>query len=313
VNRPRTVVVLTFPRSGSSLLAGIIHRLGVPMGSDHDLARGRHLNRHGCHEDQEMQRISLNLLFEAGLLLDLTRRLDLDEGRLERAARRWDRAMARFVDRHAGSTWGFKDPSFLYSAPYLEHHLRGPRYVVLTRSADATARSLYTTFRARTWLPELRQKLPLFTWPNRLRLVPHALGLRLRRAAAYHEPGLFQRVVEAGHRRIEAFVSGRDHLDCTLESIVASPRETVDRLVDFLGLDPHPEAVAAALAFVEPDLLRAGSAPAVPGCDAAPAPRRRGRSGPGAHAADLGQNIQPMPRPITSKRGVLSARSKSCH
>ncbi len=33
----KTVVILTIPRSGSSLLAGILHRLGVWMGEEEDL------------------------------------------------------------------------------------------------------------------------------------------------------------------------------------------------------------------------------------------------------------------------------------
>jgi hypothetical protein len=253
-----TVVVLTFPRSGSSLLAGIIHRLGVSMGPTGELGRGRHLNRFGCYEDQEMQRISLNILFEAGMLLDLERRLADDDGRLELAASRWNDRMAAFVGRHRGETWGFKDPSLVYSVPYLDHHFDEPRWVVLRRDPTATARSLYSTFRSPYWLPELREKLPLFSWRNRLLLVPRALRLRLTRSSEFNQPELFRRVVDDGHRRLERFVDGTPHLPVTLEAVVAQPRETVDRLVDFLDLRPTDEQISSALAFVHPDLLTAG-------------------------------------------------------
>ncbi len=255
MTRVSTAVVLTFPRSGSSLLAGIIHRLGVPMGAEGDLGLGRHLNRHGCHEDQTMQRISLNLLFEAGLLLDLERRLDIDEALLSRTARRWDGAMATFTARRRGTVWGFKDPSLLYALPYLEHHLDNPRYVVLTRGVDATARSLHRTFRASSWWPELREKWPLFTWRNRLLLAPHALALRARRTAAYHDPAFFRRVVDAGHARIAALTDDRDHLRVELEALAADPRAEIDRLIAFLGLEPDKRRLDAARGFVEPSLL----------------------------------------------------------
>jgi hypothetical protein len=251
--------VLTFPRSGSSLLAGVVHRLGVPMGTDEELGLGRHLNRHGCHEDQAMQRITLNVLFEAGLLLDLERRLAIDEARLERAAARWQGAMAAFVRRRGRrGPWGFKDPSLLYALPYLHHHLVEPRYLVLTRGPEATARSLYRTFRADTWLPELREKLPLFSARNRLLLVPHALWLRLSRRTSYHEPALFRRVVEAGHERIRAFADSRPHLAVELERLAAEPATVIDEVVRFLGIQPNPEQLAAARAFVEPELLTGG-------------------------------------------------------
>jgi hypothetical protein len=258
MNRPKTAVIVTFPRSGSSLLAGVVHRLGVPMGEESELDLGRHLNRHGCHEDQEMQRISLNILFEAGLLLDLERRLEIDERRLERVVRRYDRDMAAFVGRHTDTVWGFKDPSLIYSLPYLHHHLQEPRYLVLLRDTEATARSLYTTFRASTWLPELREKLPLFTWRNRLLLVPHAIRLRLTKSASYHRFELFERVVEAGHDRIREFVSGRPHLAIELEDLAAEPDRVIDEICRFLELSPSDEQRNAARAFVEPDLLTAG-------------------------------------------------------
>jgi len=257
VTPPPTAVVLTFPRSGSSLLAGVVHRLGIPMGAEGDLGLGRHLNRHGCHEDQEMQRISLNILFEAGLLLDLERRLQIDEERLERAARRYDNRMHTFVQRNDGSAWGFKDPSLLYSLPYLHHHLSNPRYLVLTRNAEATARSLYSTFRSNTWWPELREKLPLFGWRNRLLLVPHALSLRITKRSGYHEPALFRRVVEAGHRRIREFARGRPHLAIELERLADDPEMVLDKIVAFLEIEPDPEQLDAARSFVRPELLTA--------------------------------------------------------
>jgi hypothetical protein len=246
------------PRSGSSLLAGVVHRLGIPMGAEDDLGLGRHLNRHGCHEDQEMQRISLNVLFEAGLLLDLERRLAIDEETVERVVRRYDGAMAGFVGRHGGASWGFKDPSLVYSLPHLHHHLQNPRYLALTRDPRATARSLYSTFRSSTWWPELCEKWPLFSWRNRLRLIPHALWLRITRRSSYHRPELFEEVVAAGHRRIHAFTADRPHLAIELEALVDAPEATIDRIADFLEIRPRSEDLEAARAFVQPDLLTAG-------------------------------------------------------
>ena len=39
----KTVIILTQPRSGSSLLAGILHHLGVYMGEEEELKRDRYL------------------------------------------------------------------------------------------------------------------------------------------------------------------------------------------------------------------------------------------------------------------------------
>jgi hypothetical protein len=41
----KTVTILTIARSGSSLLSGILQRLGVDMGSKNDMILGKHLNK----------------------------------------------------------------------------------------------------------------------------------------------------------------------------------------------------------------------------------------------------------------------------
>lgn len=256
MSAPRTVVVVTMPRSGSSLLAGVLHRLGVSMGNDADLAKGGHLNRYGCYEDQEFQHISLNILLDAGLLLDLEGRLDIDEGRLAEAVLRAGPALRKFVDRRAVGTWGFKDPGLAYPLPHLAHHLPDPVYVHLHRDDEAAGRSLYRTYRPSFWIPELRAKLPLLRVDNRLRLLPRALSLRIRRSRSYHDVAFFTRVIRSGHDRIETFLDGRTHLRVELTDLVGSPRQTIARLAEFTEVAPGPAEMDAAEAFVHPELLR---------------------------------------------------------
>lgn len=255
----RSVVVVTVPRSGSSLLAGMLHRLGVPMGREHDLVLGRHLNRLGCHEDQDFQRISLNILFDAGLLLDLEARLDVDEARLARAVARQEGTIREFVRRRGPGVWGFKDPGLVYALPHLHHLLPDPRWVHLVRDVEATARSLRKTFSR--WLPELREKLPLLRPGNRLRLLPRAARLLVTRGGRFRDPAFFERVVAAGQRRAERFLEGRDHLRVEFREIIGEPERVARELADHVGIRPTPEAVAAAVAFVHPDMLSSAATP----------------------------------------------------
>lgn len=253
----RTVAIVTMPRSGSSLLAGVIHRLGVPMGPERDLAMGRHLNRHGCHEDQWFQHISLNILLESRLLLDLSRRLAIDEELLARAAGRWTPEIQRFVAARQAPVWGFKDPALVYALPHIHHHFPRPVWLHLHRDEAATARSLFRTFRPEFWWPELREKLPLLTWPNRLRILLRALGLRLSKGAEYHDQQFFERVIRAGHDRARAFLADRHHLTIELADLVDRPVEVVDGICAHLELRPGRDQRDAALTFVQPDLLSA--------------------------------------------------------
>jgi hypothetical protein len=255
VTRQRTVVIVTMPRSGSSLLAGVLHRLGVSMGPDDDLGLGRHLNRHGCHEDQAFQRISLNMLLETGLLLDLSRRLAIDEARVGRVVARHRRRIEAFVAGRSAPLWGFKDPGLVYTLPHLHHHLPEPLYVHLRRHTGDTARSLYRTFRPGYWLPEMREKLPLFSPANRARLLLQAGALLLTRQGRYHDLAFFEEVIRSGHVRSGAFLAGRRSLRVDLAELAAAPEGVIDGLVGFIGLRPSAQARSAALSFVQPSLL----------------------------------------------------------
>jgi hypothetical protein len=253
-----TVLIVTMPRSGSSLLAGVLHHLGVPMGESADLAMGTHLNRYGCHEDQTFQRISLNILFEAGLLLDLSRRLDIDEERLARAVRRHLPQVEHFVASRAHTIWGFKDPGLVYPLPHLHESFPDPLYLHLHRDVADTARSLYGTMRPAYWIPEMREKLPLFSPVDRAKLVLHAAGLLIRRRSSYTDGDFFEHVVRQGHARARSFLADRAHLSVDLADLVQHPRSTIDSLVTHLGLQPDRDQVDEALHFVHPELLSSG-------------------------------------------------------
>jgi hypothetical protein len=225
------------------------------MGSEEDLTMGRHLNRHGCHEDQAFQRISLNILFEARLLLDLTNRLHIDEDRLAAVVARWGSAIDDFVAERTERLWGFKDPAVVYALPHLAHRLPDPIYIHLERDAEATARSLFRTFRPEFWWPELREKLPLLTWRNRARIIVRALALRLSKGREYQDQSFFEEVVRAGHQRARGFLQGRPHQTIALADLAGNPETTVDRLIDLLPVAPTGEQRSRALSFIRPDLL----------------------------------------------------------
>jgi hypothetical protein len=263
----RTVVVVTMPRSGSSLLAGMIHHLGVPMGSASDLAKGRHLNRFGCYEDQELQRISLNILFEANLLLDLTRRLELDEAALAAAVERHRTDIERFAQHNPAPLWGFKDPGLIYALPHLHHLLHNPVYIHLSRETAATARSLYRTMRPAYWVPEMRAKLPLFTPSNRIRLIARAVRLLVTRPGRYVDAVFFEEVIRCGQDRIEQFLADKPSLPIDLAELIESSEGTIDRIAAFLGIEPTPEQRQQALAFVHPELLHSTDAHQSPPVD----------------------------------------------
>jgi hypothetical protein len=253
---PVTAVILTMPRSGSSLLAGVIHALGVPMGDEDGLRRGTHLNRFGCFEDQEVQFISLNILAEAGLLLDLSSRLEVDDDAVASATARYDRQIHGLVARHSGTTWGFKDPGLIYSLPHWHHQLENPRYIHLTRPTANAAASLVRTYRPSMWLPELRAKWSLLRPVNRARVILGGVRLMATGRRRRVDREVFERVIEDGHRRIGGFLGDTPRLEVELAELVSDSRAAISRIARFLGLDLDTEGEEAAAAFVHPELLQ---------------------------------------------------------
>jgi hypothetical protein len=255
-----TAVILTMPRSGSSLLAGVIHALGVPMGNEDGLRRGTHLNRFGCFEDQEVQFISLNILAEAGLLLDLTSRLEVDEDAVASATARYDDRIRALVARHSGSTWGFKDPGLIYSLPHWHERLENPRYIHLTRPAANAAASLLRTYRPSMWLPELRAKWSLLRPINRARVILGGVRLMATGRRRRVDREVFERVIDNGHQRIRSFLGDTPHLQIELDELAADSRPVISRITHFLGLSADTAAEDAAAAFVHPELLQENAA-----------------------------------------------------
>ena len=97
--------------------------------------------------------------------------------------------------------------------------------------------------------------MPMFTAANRLRLVLQAATLLVTRNRSYVDPGLFGQVIRQGQARAAAFLEARTALRVELADLVSGPDEVIDRIAAFLEIDPSPAERAAALAFVQPDLL----------------------------------------------------------
>lgn len=251
----KTVIILTMPRSGSSLLAGILHRLGIPMGDSTDMKMGTHLNKYGCYENQWFQSISLNILFESRLLLDITQRLDMDESHIQKVVKKYEPEIKQFIAKNKQSIWGFKDPALIYHLPYYHTLFENPFYIHLKRNSRDTAGSLFKTFRPSYWIPEMREKFPLFKPKNRIRIIFRSIRLFFTRQTEYNERKVFETVIKQGHQRIRNFLKDKKYISMQLSDLIESPREQIENICDFLDLDSDSPRFYKALQFIDPNLI----------------------------------------------------------
>ena len=231
------------------------------MGSSQDLGMGKHLNKHGCYEDQWFQSLSLNMLFESRLLLDITQRLDMDEKRIQTVVERYKPEIRQFIKKNSQELWGFKDPALIYHLPYYYTLFKNPMYIHLHRNTRDTAGSLFKTFRPSYWIPEMKEKFPLFKPKNRIRIIARSAKLFIMHQEEYNERQVFEDVIDHGHQRIKHFLKDKSHISLKLTDLIESPRQQVDTICDFLDLDSDSPQYYNALKFVDPNLINSYDIP----------------------------------------------------
>lgn len=248
----KTVVVLSPPRSGSSLLAGVLHRLGVRMGSERDLGWGVFLNDYGCYEDLGFLRLNSRILINAGSVLLWSGLLDNEV--LEPVVLGFEESIRGFLSDKQG-VWGWKVPSTLYTIPFFHDLLDNPLYICLRRRVGSVVKSVMNSRSSSSILHALRfvSKLSLGDAFQLFKNFFH----QVRRDGLFfwRDESLVKRVVERSYERISDFVKGKKSLSVDFNDLVNDSRSVINRLVDFIGIKPSKKQLDEALSFVHPELV----------------------------------------------------------
>lgn len=136
---PRQIVVLGMHRTGTSLVASILHALGINMG---DEMLGPQLgNPHGHYECLEFLKLNEQILEAAGGSWGfLPPQQSILE--VEPEFREQIRFLVKYYDER-NEIWGWKDPRTCATIPLYHDHLTNPTYIICTRPKDDVVYSLY--------------------------------------------------------------------------------------------------------------------------------------------------------------------------
>lgn len=126
------------PRSGTSLIAGVLHKLGICMGVESEFLRANANNPSGYYEDSQMVFLNDAILEAAGGTVWTPPPQD----RIGQAASQYlDRLKFLLDKRSENGKWGWKDPrNCLTLEAYLPHC--NPKVIICYRNMDDTARSI---------------------------------------------------------------------------------------------------------------------------------------------------------------------------
>lgn len=147
----KEIVVFGQRRSGTSMFAGILFYLGVPMGASAGPHQKSEKNKYGFFEDRDIVKISEEIIqethdsIEAGKDITLTK-LYLKFGKKIRDMLEYK--------RKNNKVWGFKDVNQVQLHKLYERHLENPYYVFVYRNPIDIAKSLFDWHKERTTFQE---------------------------------------------------------------------------------------------------------------------------------------------------------------
>ncbi len=133
----KTVIVLGMHRSGSSLVAGILHHLGVNMGRR--LLGPKFDNPKGFYENLNFLYLNERLLHSAGG----TWYNPPSAERIKELDKAYSTIIKTLVDQEKSELWGWKDPRTVITLPLYMSYVKQPCFVVVHRNPLAIAMSLH--------------------------------------------------------------------------------------------------------------------------------------------------------------------------
>ncbi len=261
------VCVTGMHRSGTSLVARLLHLCGLDLGPTAELIPPRPDNPDGFWENRRLVAVNDALLAARGCGWDHPPPPDLDLRAAGWPPHLTEQAIAVLRDLEQDRPWGWKDPRCCLTLPFWRELRPDLRVVVCLRQPLAVARSL----------------------TRRNGLSP-ALGLHLW---------------EAHLSRLLAEAPAGRHLVVALERLTAAPEQELERLCRWLGLAPGTETLREAAGSVRrepppgPPPLAADLAATAPAAAALHERLRRLAALPAPAAGTSGDEPVP-PKPVAT-------------
>ena len=252
----KTVIILTQPRSGSSLLAGILHHLGVVMGDDKELLLQSHDNILGSYEDQAFQKIFHRIMFGSRRLIMYHNRLKTDDSKSEKAVKRYEKKLVKLIRKKEKELWGWKEAVLIYTIPFFQQHLNNPYYIFLRRSPESVANSQIQAGRTGRWWKEIALEYSYQQIYNWIPLALRTFYVIFRYGFYWHNLEFLTKIATDAHQRIEKFIEEKKNITVELDDLINDSEVKIQQIIEFLEISPSEEQIQDALNFVHPELIK---------------------------------------------------------
>jgi len=248
----KTVIVLCLPRSGSSLLSGILYRLGVWMGKPKDMVKGRHANIYGNYENQDFYRANLKILARAKSTTLSWADIPDDE-KVRDAVRYFKPLLNGIIKKNSKELWGWKDPVCIYTIPYYEDLIPNPYYIALKRNVDSVVKSHLKAGRFLEWHNTMRYMFRYMNIMTLFRLFNRIAKYYITKGDLLQNYEKIKNVKIEGYKRIDNFIKNKKHLYIYFEDMVENPHQAINKIIEFLDISPSQKQIREAIKFIDPN------------------------------------------------------------
>jgi len=251
----KTIVVLCVQRSGSSILAGMLHHLGVFMGKTRDMKKGKHANKLGCFENQKFLSLSHTILYDAGssaIYYEFP-----EEEKIEETVNKFKPDLTALVKKFDDKAlWGWKDPVSFQIIPYIHDSLENPHYIFLYRDIKNVIDSIKKMSSNKNVLSALMHELSLYQkWSRKTGIFRRMYRIYKTRGNIIHEEEFVNNFLVQAYDKIESFVEGKKHLRINFNDLIYDTSDSIDKIAEFLDEDFSKKNRIKALNFLHPDLI----------------------------------------------------------
>ncbi len=132
----KTIVVLGMHRSGTSLVAGVLHHLGVNMGKE--MLGGDRFNPFGHFENKKIIKLNEEILKEAGG----SWYAPPSSEKILKVREKFKNKIKEIIESEKSKLWGFKDPRTSLTIELFLPFLENPYFIVCYRNKREIIKSL---------------------------------------------------------------------------------------------------------------------------------------------------------------------------
>lgn len=248
----KTVVVLSLPRSGSSLLAGILCRLGVYMGSNQGLSNGSHVNKYGNYENQEFFKLSLKILHRSESF-SLSWADIPNKEKVKKAVKYFFPFLELAVRKNERDLWGWKDGTSIHTIRYFDKCLINPHYIALKRDVESMVKSHLKAAKISDWYKTIFYISKYFTLKELVHIAWRISKKMLSKGNIFNDEERYRAVILEGFSRMDRFIKNKKHLSINFLDLIENPQEVINRIVIFLNINPSDTHLRKAIRFIDLD------------------------------------------------------------